>query len=320
MTKKIYQNKVEGMLFGLAIGDALGVPVEFKGREALRLTPVTGFIGYKCWNQPPGTWSDDSSLTFCLVRSLLEGYDLGDMGERFVLWATEGYWGAHGECFDIGGTTRTALGRLKMGEDPKFSGEIDEYSNGNGSLMRIAPMAVFLMNESDVHQRYLKVKEVSSITHAHFRSVFACFIQVEFLVELFKGKNLIDALESMRKTVLNYAAQQAFGNSELDLFDMVLKTDLTQVKEDDIISDGYVLSSLKSSFWCLFNSSTYEETVLKAVNLGGDTDTTGCIVGALAGAFYGVDAIRPYWIQEVARSGDISYLAGEFLDKYDLSL
>jgi ADP-ribosylglycohydrolase len=107
------KNPVLGALFGLAIGDALGVPAEFKNRSALQLDPVQDFIGYKSHSQPPGTFSDDSSLTFCLAESLCLGYDLNDLGKRFVMWLDHGYWTAGGEVFDIGNTTNSALRRLK---------------------------------------------------------------------------------------------------------------------------------------------------------------------------------------------------------------
>lgn len=176
------KDKVQGCFLGLAVGDALGVPVEFRSREFLGQNPVRQMLGYGAWNQPPGTWSDDSSMTFCLAESLVEAYNLQDVASRFVRWYKEGYWGAHHKLFDIGGTTRLALARVAAGEDPMVSGEYGEESNGNGSLMRIAPASLYF---SDLPAKafFDKIKEVSSVTHAHFRSVFSCFIFSMYLKE-----------------------------------------------------------------------------------------------------------------------------------------
>ena len=170
-----------GALFGNAIGDALGVPVEFRSREYLEQNPIKDYEGFDERGQPHGTFSDDGSMTFCTVESLLIGYNLEDMANRFVRWYKDGYWAAHGICFGSGSTTRNALDRVIRDISPYYAGLSGEKQNGNGSLMRMAPMVFELMNEEDINIRFKKTNEVSSITHAHFRSVFACFIYVEFL-------------------------------------------------------------------------------------------------------------------------------------------
>jgi len=138
------ENIVKAGIFGVCIGDALGVPVEFKKREDLKKSPVTGYLEYMSWNQPKGTWSDDSSLTLCLAEVLTKGCDLEKIGESFVKWNKYGHWTAHGRLFDIGETTRHSIARLIKGESAKFSGNIFEEDNGNGSLMRILPLAFYL--------------------------------------------------------------------------------------------------------------------------------------------------------------------------------
>ncbi len=135
-------NKVLDGLFGLCVGDALGVPVEFKSRSYLTKNPVKNMIGYGTYNKPPGTWSDDSSLAFCLADSLCNGYDINDIADKFVSWYYHNLWTPHGEVFDIGNTTSEAIFRLKQGNiNPEKAGAMDEYSNGNGSLMRILPLS-----------------------------------------------------------------------------------------------------------------------------------------------------------------------------------
>jgi len=304
-------SKIESAFLGQAIGDALGVPVEFKSRTYLKENPVTDYLGFLCWNQPPGTFSDDSSMMFCTAESLSKGYDLEDISSKFVKWYQEGYWGAHHELFDIGGTTRRSLDRIIQGESPKFSGEFFPENNGNGSLMRILPLVFYLKNESDIEKRYQIIKEVSSITHAHFRAVFSCFIFVEFGIELLHNDKF-SALENMRVTIKNFAQKQEFNANEIKLFDRVLSGDITKIKEEELSSEGYVLDSLESAFWCLMTTNTYKDSVLKSVNLGGDTDTTGAINGGLAGIHYGLDTIPQNWILGIARLEDIRKLSLDF--------
>lgn len=309
------KNRIESGLFGVAIGDALGVPIEFKSREKLKLNPVVDMMGFMSWNQPPGTFSDDSSLAFCTAESLCKGYDIEDMAQTFVKWMQEGYWGAHHKVFDIGGTTRYSLARVVKGESARNSGNFFEEDNGNGSLMRILPLVFYLQQEKDVEVIYKKVKEVSSITHAHFRSVFACFIYVVYCLEILKDKDKFEAYKEMQNVVAKFLESKEFNPIEIGLFDRILKNDISAYPENEIHSSGYVLHSLEASFWCFLNSDSYKETVLKAVNLGEDTDTTGAIAGGLAGIYYGIENIPQKWIDNLVRSNDIKDLAERLSQK-----
>lgn len=309
------ENKVKAGIMGVCIGDALGVPVEFKNREDLKRFPVTKMLEYMSWNQPKGTWSDDSSLTLCLAEELTKGYDLEKIGQSFVKWNKYGHWTAHGRLFDIGGTTRHSLARLIKGESARFSGNIFEEDNGNGSLMRILPLAFYLEKEEDIHKLYLTVKEVSAITHGHFRSVFACFIYVIFAIQLLKGKNKKEAYEQTQNITLKYAEEQGFNPKEIELFNRVLKNNISGYADDEIKSGGYVLHSLEASLWCFLNSESYAEAVLKAVNLGEDTDTTGAITGGIAGIYYGYQNIPKEWITELVRKDDIEKLCEKLHQK-----
>lgn len=305
------ENIVKAGIFGVCIGDALGVPVEFKEREYLKRFPVTGMLEFMSWNQPKGTWSDDSSLTLCLAEELIKGYDLEKIGESFVKWNKYGHWTAHGRLFDIGGTTRHSIARLIKGESAKFSGNIFEEDNGNGSLMRILPLAFYLVNEEKIENLYRTVKEVSSITHGHFRSVFACFIYVIFAIQLIKGNDKKEAYNHVQKRALEYAEIQGFNPKEIELFQRILKNDISSFHEDEIKSSGYVLHSLEASLWCFLNSESYPEAVLKAVNLGEDTDTTGAITGGIAGIYYGFENIPEEWVFDLVRKEDIENLCSK---------
>lgn len=303
--------KVKGCFLGLAVGDALGVPVEFRDRSYFLDHPVNGMLGYGTWNQPPGTWSDDSSLSFCLAESLAGGYDVTDIGRKYVEWYTNGYWGAHHKLFDVGGATEIALIRIREGEDPRFAGELDEGSNGNGSLMRIAPASLYFSDETD-EILFENIREISSITHGHFRSVFGCFIFSIFLAELFKGQVKSAAYKTAIARVNAFAKKNQFNANELKLFERVLTGILGDVEGQAIESSGYILHTLEASVWCFLTTDSYSEAVLKAVNLGGDTDSTACVTGAMAGLYYGSADIPAEWLKVLARKDDIVRLSERF--------
>lgn len=307
---------VHSALFGLAVGDALGVPVEFNDRSYFDKRPVVDMQEYGTHNQPAGTWSDDSSLAFCLAESLSKGYDLEDIASKFLQWYNTEIWTPYGHVFDIGIATRNAIYQISKGTSPVLCGGFGENDNGNGSLMRIIPLAFYLQNETDLNIIFQKVKEVSSITHAHFRSVFACFIYILYILEILDGKNKEQAYERMQLKVNTFVSENDFNVNETQLFDRILKCNIATFSRDEIHSTGYVLYSLEASFWSVLNSNSYEETVLKAVNLGNDTDTTGAIAGGLAGLIYGFENIPEKWKNQLARKSNIL----ELCDKLEFRL
>lgn len=306
-----FNQKIKAALLGLAIGDALGVPVEFKSREWLSLNPITDMIGYGTYNQVPGTWSDDSSLTFCLVDSLCSGYDLKDIADKFIKWKDNAYWTAWNHVFDIGITTSNSINNLKNTDNPIDAGAKDEQSNGNGSLMRIIPLAfyTFTMNHN---KRYKMVKDVASLTHAHIRSIIACFIYVEYAIKLINGEDKKFAYKKLQIDVSDFFLANYFHNNEIKQFDRIIKNDISKYSIDEIKSSGYVIHSLEAAFWCFLNTDSYKDAVLKAVNLGSDTDTIAAITGAVAGIYYGMDNIPNRWLIQLARNKDIETLAERF--------
>ena len=236
-------------IYGFAVGDALGVPYEFRPRGTFECTDM---IGYGTHGQPAGTWSDDTSMTLATCDSIreLRRIDTADMRDKFMRWINNDEYTIDG-VFDYGGTTARALRTGKGG-----SGERD---NGNGSLMRIAPLAFTDTTDEEIC-------EVSAITHAHRTSTDACVIFVELMRSVMNG-----ALPS-------WALQ------------------LKGAPEQEIKSGGFVRDTLKAAIWCFVNTDSYEGCVLTAVNLGDDTDTTAAVAGALAGTAYGIDAIPQEWI------------------------
>ncbi|MBD2560975.1 ADP-ribosylglycohydrolase family protein [Nostoc sp. UIC 10607] len=297
-------------LMGLCVGDALGVPVEFTSRAERVKSPVTTMLGYGTWNQPPGTWSDDSSLSFCLAECLCRGYSLDAIANSFWRWYKEAYWTPRGDVFDIGQTTHTAIMRLKQGVVPHQAGGKVENSNGNGSLMRILPMA-YCHRSFTLSELLARVHDVSAITHAHARSQMACGIYISIAVALLEGADLQTAyLQGLQDIQTIYSVREFL--LEKPHFGRVFSGEIAKVPVEEINSGGYVIDTLESSLWCLLNSSSYSEAVLKAVNLGGDTDTTAAVTGGLAGIYYGVENIPRQWMNQIARKQDIIYLAERF--------
>ncbi|RRT93736.1 MULTISPECIES: ADP-ribosylglycohydrolase family protein [Empedobacter] len=306
----------KNILIGSAVGDALGVPVEFKSRQYLQQNPVTDMMGYGTYNMPPGTFSDDSSMMFCLAESLCNGYNVNDIAEKFQMWMHEGYWTADGEVFDVGISTRKAINRLRVVKNPIEAGSTSESDNGNGSLMRILPLAIFTKDLS-IDERCEIVKEVSSITHAHNRSVLACIYYIEFALNVLDAENLEEAYLNTNFWLKLFLEENEIYKNEFTYFERILSGKLIDLKEDEIKSTGYVMDSLEASIWCLLHTSSYKDCVLKAVNLGHDTDTIACIAGGIAGIYYDAETIPTNWIEQLARVNDILHLAEQLEEKYE---
>lgn len=301
-------------IMGLCVGDALGVPVEFCSRKELDNNPVNSMRGYGSHNQPPGTWSDDSSLTLCLAESLLNGIDYNDIAERFLLWLDKSYMTPYEETFDIGHSTLQSILKYKNKvSSPILCGGTSEYDNGNGSLMRILPLA-FFFTKNKISEKFNIIKNVSSITHAHPRSVIACCIYVQTAVNLISGQNLDEAFEKAKDEVyyffLNQDSNKEKYENEINMYKKILldKKQYINKKRSFVFRSGYVVDTLDASMWCLFNSNNYSESVLKAVNLGDDTDTTGAVTGGLAGIIYGYNDIPYEWLKVIAKRNEIEKL------------
>lgn len=307
----IARNFLKDILYGVCVGDALGVPVEFESREFLKKNPVVKMQSGGVHGQGIGVWSDDSSLTFCLAESIIEGYDILRLANKFIKWKNEGYWTATGEVFDIGNTTRQSIINLSKGVHPNLAGGQNEIDNGNGSLMRILPLAL-LIKDLSIEKRFELVKEVSSITHVHNRSVISCFYYLEFALQLMEGKDKFEIYENLKKTIPVFLNSNKIHIVELTHFDRLLNGNIYELNENVIQSGGYVIQTLEASIWCLLTTDTYEDAVLKAVNLGGDTDTTGAVTGGLAGLFYGYAAIPKSWIMPLLKKEEIDELINKF--------
>ncbi|MEY2923389.1 MAG: hypothetical protein RL108_2015 [Bacteroidota bacterium] len=308
---RIARNYIKDILFGVCVGDALGVPVEFESRDFLKKNPVVKMQSGGVHGQLEGVWSDDSALTFCLAETIAEGYDINLLVEKVIAWKYKSYWTATGEVFDIGNATSWAISNLSKGVSPIEAGGKNESDNGNGSLMRILPL-VLLLKDFPIEDRFILTKEVSSITHAHPRSVMACFYYLEFALKLIEGKDKLKFYEELKEEVLDFFNSNNDCTKEAHHFDRLLKVNIHELEEDSIQSSGYVIHTLEASIWCLLTTTCYDEAVLKAVNLGEDTDTTGAVTGGLAALCYGYESISKEWINTIRGKNDIENLINQF--------
>lgn len=310
-------NKVLDGILGLCVADACGVPVEFSLRSERKQKPVKGMTGYGTYYKPPGTWSDDSSMTLATMHSLCQGLDYEDLMKHFKDWYEDGKYTADQEVFDIGNVTRKAI-RAYDGKKKAYEcGLFRESDNGNGSLMRILPFAFYLKSTFTdgiylTEEGFDIVHKASCITHAHPISQIACGIYVSIAMVLCDAQPGISIQEAVRAAFRFYRNKKGyigwierFSRIE-DLSELALTT------ENDIRSSSYVVDTLEAALWCFLTTDGYEDCVLKAVNLGEDTDTVAAVAGGLAGLKYGAKAIPQEWKAVLARRNDIEELCRTF--------
>lgn len=293
-------------LFGFCVGDALGVPVEFSDRNERKEDPVREMRAYGTHRQPAGTWSDDTSLMLCLIDAVNQGYSIQKTADNFVGFYKNGAFTPYGEVFDIGISTRKAIEKMCGGEPPARCGGTSAKDNGNGSLMRVLPLAFYGLR-MEGPQLISLVEEVSSLTHGHRRSMFACIFYVKFAIRLMSGDPKTEALERTIGFMEQYCAESYAA--EWEHFDRILSKRILELPENEIRSTGYVVDTLEAALWAFFGGESYSEIVLKAVNLGGDTDTVAAVAGGLAGIYccvYGEQTERdaPAEIWEETREKD----------------
>lgn len=308
---QITQDNIKGAFFGLAIGDALGVPREFWSREQMIQRPMTDLEDAKYPHyQEAGTFSDDTSLSMCLAEAISNGFSIERLAQYMLDWYQFGFWAAGPSLFDIGNTTESALIKLGNGESPYKSGGIRGYDNGNGSLMRILPYVLYGFHlEDDV--RVKQIREISGITHRHTRSVLSCIYYDMYVRELLLTKDKLKAYSLANKKFKAYVNKHGHQD-EIEYFEKILKGNLHLLPVEEISSSGYVIYSLEASLWCFLTTNQFKEAVLLSVNLGGDTDTTASITGGIAGIYYGPESIPLKWLHYLKKRNEILDLSERF--------
>jgi len=310
------KDKIKSSILGFIVGDCLGVPFEFQSREILKKSPVTTMVGGGSWEQPIGTWSDDTSMVLSTLDSLSGGYDLHDLGNCFNNWLYLNDYTPHGEVFDCGIQTREAL---KLIHKQIISNQnitplppsTDEKQNGNGSLMRILPFGFYLHNHP-IGERWEIINQVSSLTHSHIRSIIGCFIYSEMVEDLMCGFGKSESYFRMKERVSEFLKDKVLPR-ELDVFSRILKSDISSLIENEIQSTPYVVYTLESVIWCFLRQENFKDSVLMGVNLGGDTDTIGGLVGGLSGIIYGQSGIPKKWVDLLVKKNEILELIEKFV-------
>lgn len=277
-TAAVDADRTKGMLWGLVVGDCLGSPIQFSTKDDHPW--ITEMVSCPVFHLPAGYWTDDSSMAFCVMDSFVRkgGYDLADIGQTFVRWLCEGYLSSKdGQAFDVGGATYSAGLALRRGSLVNGS----EVSQGNGSIMRFAPSYLI----ARALQRLEILHEVSDLTHASRR--------VRQVVDRFASV-LDEHMVGMRTTARSeYQTRGEVNNS------------------------GWAVSTLEAALWAFNTTESFEDALVAAVNLGGDSDTIGAVCGQIAGAYYGYEAIPKRWIRAVKTWKKVDGFIARFVEKLE---
>ncbi len=289
-----------GCLFGLAVGDALGASVEYHSRGEFE--PVTDMRSGGDFNLEAGVWTDDTAMALCLGQSLIDkkGFDPKDQMEKYLEWLDSGYMSATGQAIGLGMTISESLKKFRQTGNP-FCGLTDPLTAGNGTLMRLAPVPMYYHPDHEAAIRYSV--ESCKTTHKAQEVLDATSAMASILCHLFEGKDKFEALDMVRNKSFKSRAVSA-----------ILNTDFNVIDPGSIESSGYVIHTLNASLWAFMTSTSFEEAVLKAVNLGDDADTVGAVCGQFAGAYWGYSCIPEKWLKKIARFGLIENVSKEILD------
>ncbi|KAL4736795.1 ADP-ribosylation/Crystallin J1 [Aspergillus similis] len=298
------ESRVKGTIYGVAVVDALGGPVEFQPRGSFE--PVTDYQHNSNFDVPPGTWTDDTSMTLCLAKSLIDSCGVFDSQaaiRNYINWRNHGYLSATDECFDIGTATSKAL-EYGGGGQPDIDKALKrENCCGNGSLMRVSPIGLVYFD--DLREALYQAAASSNVTHPYPTCAECCTIYTKLIVCAMNGASKEGLAAELAATRFRDRKLEQRLGRYASLQDWQAKA------ECDIDSSGYVISTLEAALWSFFSTSTLEGGALRAVNLGWDADTVGAVYGGLAGAFYGLEAIPSRWIEGLQKREVIEEIADD---------
>lgn len=306
---------IDGMM-GLVVGDALGCPVQFLSRSEIcnrEAGPVTGMEEFGTYLMPKGTWTDDSSLALAALASIrkMGRIDLTDIMERFADWEFNGAYTPYGNAFDQGLTCLEAIYRYQREKDVTTCGKQGERANGNGALMRILPVGVYYAEQvkrgkcTDA-EAVQGIHAVASLTHNHLRSNIACglyYFMIKALLEADReGESLVECLQNGLDAGFAFYEKDLTNLTQLAYYERTRNlAAFSETEEKEIVGSGYVVASFEAALWCLVTTENLKECLLKAVNLGDDTDTVAAIAGGLAGLYYGYEAFPDDWLKVIVK-------------------
>ncbi len=308
-------SKYVDSIIGHAIGDAMGVPTEFRDRETLLMNPVVEMKGYGSHFVPAGSWSDDTSMEIATIDSFIEKgcFDYYDIMTKFLKWINNGEYTATGEVFDVGRTCLKALNNFNNGIEPLKCAVNSENYNGNGSLMRILPVALYSYSKKLKEEDIISLtNDISSLTHSHNISKLGCYIYVRYVIFLLEGLSKEEAYKKIQSLDYN-----SYGEDAINCYDRILKNNISDLSLDDIKSTGYVVDTLEASLWIVLHADSYRDAIIASTNIGNDTDTIGAVTGSMAGIIYGIDIIPESWLDKLLRKDYLIDLATKFEEKVE---
>lgn len=304
-------NKLKNGILGFIIGDALGVPLEFKKRDLFKNNKVTDMISSDRIGAK-GVWSDDSSMVIATMKAIIDNkgkINYKSIMDNFILWVSNKDFIATDKAFGIGRATFLALGNYynKRYEKITDCGMKGFNYNGNGSLMRILPIAYYCyykkLNDDEI---YNLVKDISSLTHSHEISILGCFIYVLLVIELLSVEEKENAYSNIRK----YNYRKYFSLENIKYYDRLLNNDISKLDVDSISSMGFVVDTLEAVIWCFINNNSYDRCVTEAINLGNDSDTIGALTGGLSGIYY--SNLPSKWLDSIVKKDYLLKLSNDY--------
>ena len=309
---------IKSAIYGFVIGDAMGVPVEFEDREKLMKSPVTNMLGYGSYDVPKGVWSDDTSMTLATIDSIIVNkneLNYNVIANKFCEWINNAKYTATNEVFDIGTTTKYSLMRYWNNNiDATKCGGTGISENGNGSLMRMLPIALYCFyNKMEDNDIINIVRNTSSITHAHEISIIGCYMYVKYIIFILSKNNKTESYKLLQK--IDYSI---FNKDNIDLYERIIKDDISRYSLDTIKSTGFVVDTLESVLLVILNTENFNEAIIGSVNLGGDTDTIAAITGSIAGILYGYDSMNKKWIKDIKNKELLNKYIYEFTNTLNL--
>jgi ADP-ribosyl-[dinitrogen reductase] hydrolase len=315
-------------IIGFALGDAYGLPFELEAKYHATMNNMQqDMLGYGSHCQPPGTWSDDTSLMIATMDTMstwdtLINLEKGEYSEEvlhyimfaFVQWRNDGKYGCHGECFDVGFTTDCAIKDYIKHQSLKTCGQKEDFNCGNGSLMRILPLA-FIINGLPVKRRYDWCEAFSSLTHAHPLATLCSFIYVELLINIIKLRDIECAMQETIATVKEIESYDILSSLYLGKCRRILNNELVKLDVSSITNTGYVVDTLEAVIWCLNHADDFQSAIHLAATLGNDTDTTAALVGGIAAIVYNEPFPRE-WMEHLKNTDILISITGKFIQSF----
>lgn len=303
-------SKIVDSIIGHAIGDAMGMPTEFYQRKNLLKNPITEMIGSEKTQQQAGSWTDDTSMEIATIDSFIQNneFNYSDIMTKWCDWLNKGEYTPNGDCFDVGRTCLRACRNFTTGIEPVKCGLDSINSNGNGSMMRILPVALYSYYKklSDEEMRKLS-DDISSLTHRHDVSKLGCYMYNKFIINLLSGMTKEEAYKYMQKD--DYSM---YSKESILTYNRLLNSDISKRNINDISSSGYIVDTWECVLWIILNAKSYKDVIIASTNIGNDTDTIGAIAGSMAGIIYGYESIPKLWLNKLVKKDYLMDLALKF--------